>query len=122
MQRIRELERHSAPIEIRGRNKVSAIGQHDDHMTLDIDTPEGPYNLETDWLIACDGAGSPTRQMLGIDFAGRAFEDNFLIADVVMEAKFPHGRSCRKNHFSLICHGTRSGADFGCERICPGCP
>lgn len=92
VQRIRELERHGAPIEIRGRNKVSAIGQHDDHVTLDIDTPEGPYNLETDWLIACDGAGSPTRQMLGIDFVGRAFEDNFLIADVVMEAKFPSER------------------------------
>jgi 3-(3-hydroxy-phenyl)propionate hydroxylase len=92
VQRVRELERHGAPIEIRGQNKVSAIGQHDDHVTLDIDTPEGPYNLESDWLIACDGAGSPARQMLGIDFAGRAFEDNFLIADVVMEAKFPSER------------------------------
>ena len=92
VQRVRELERYGAPIEIRGRNKVSAIGQHDDHVTLDIDTPEGPYNLEADWLIACDGAGSPTRQMLGIDFVGRAFEDNFLIADVVMEAKFPSER------------------------------
>jgi 3-(3-hydroxy-phenyl)propionate hydroxylase len=29
---------------------------------------------------------------LGIDFVGRAFEDNFLIADVVMEAKFPSER------------------------------
>lgn len=92
VQRVRDLQEQGAPIEIRGRNKVSAIGTHDDHVTLEIDTPEGSYNLEADWLIACDGAGSPTRQMLGLDFVGRVFEDNFLIADVLMEADFPTER------------------------------
>jgi len=90
--RVRALEATGAPIEIRGRNKVSAIGTHPDHVTLEIDTPEGSYNLEADWLIACDGAGSPTRAMLGLDFVGRVFEDNFLIADVIMEADFPTER------------------------------
>ncbi|WP_424977742.1 FAD-dependent oxidoreductase [Leisingera sp. S232] len=90
--RVRELQEQGAPIEIRGRNKVSAIGTHPGHVTLEVDTPEGSYNLEADWLIACDGAGSPTRQMLGLDFVGRVFEDNFLIADVVMEADFPTER------------------------------
>lgn len=92
VQRVRDLQEQGAPIEIRGRNKVSAIGTHDDHVTLEIDTPEGSYNLEAEWLIACDGAGSPTRQMLGLDFVGRVFEDNFLIADVIMEADFPTER------------------------------
>ena len=90
--RVRELEASGAPIEIRGRNKVDAIGQHADHVRLEIETPEGPYALEAEWLIACDGANSPTRRMLGIDFAGRVFEDNFLIADVIMEADFPTER------------------------------
>ncbi|KIC17932.1 FAD-dependent oxidoreductase [Leisingera sp. ANG-DT] len=90
--RVSELQEQGAPIEIRGRNKVSAIGTHPSHVTLEVDTPEGPYNLEADWLIACDGAGSPTRQMLGLDFVGRVFEDNFLIADVIMEADFPTER------------------------------
>ncbi|NVK16118.1 MAG: FAD-dependent oxidoreductase [Rhodobacteraceae bacterium] len=90
--RVRELQEQGAPIEIRGRNKVSAIGTHPGHVTLEVDTPEGPYNLEAEWLIACDGAGSPTRQMLGLDFVGRVFEDNFLIADVIMEADFPTER------------------------------
>jgi len=90
--RVRELQAEGAPIEIRGRNKVSAIGTHPDHVTIEIDTPEGSYNLEADWMIACDGAGSPTRAMLGKDFVGRVFEDNFLIADVVMEADFPTER------------------------------
>ncbi|NHX28056.1 FAD-dependent oxidoreductase, partial [Escherichia coli] len=90
--RVRELQEQGAPIEIRGRNKVSAIGQHDDHVTLEVETPEGPYNVEADWLIACDGAGSTTRAMLGLDFVGRVFEDNFLIADVIMDAEFPTER------------------------------
>ncbi|MDH5798405.1 MAG: FAD-dependent monooxygenase, partial [Paracoccaceae bacterium] len=92
VERVHELQQKGKPLEIRGRNKVSAIAEHGDFVRLEIDTPEGPYNLEADWLIACDGANSPTRQMLGLDFVGRVFEDNFLIADVVMEADFPTER------------------------------
>ena len=90
--RLRALDAEGKPIEIRGKNKLAAIGAHDSHVTLEIDTPEGPYNIETDWLIAADGAGSPTRRMMGLDFVGRVFEDNFLIADVIMEADFPTER------------------------------
>jgi 3-(3-hydroxy-phenyl)propionate hydroxylase len=50
------------------------------------------YKMEADWLIACDGAGSPVRALLGLDFVGRVFEDNFLIADVMMKADFPTER------------------------------
>jgi len=92
VERVRQLQAQGAAIEIRGRNKVEAIGTHDDHVKLEVETPEGPYNVEADWLIACDGANSPTRRMLGLDFEGRVFEDNFLIADVVMEADFPSER------------------------------
>ncbi len=90
--RVRDLQASGAPIDLRGGNKVEAIGTHDDHVRLEVATPEGPYVVEADWLIACDGAKSPTRQMLGIDFDGRVFEDNFLIADVIMEADFPSER------------------------------
>ncbi len=90
--RVRELQAEGKQIEIRGNNKVSALGAHDDHVTLEIDTPQGPYNLEAEWLIACDGANSPCRQMMGLDFVGRVFEDNFLIADVIMDADFPTER------------------------------
>ncbi|MCP5035999.1 MAG: FAD-dependent oxidoreductase [Rhodobacteraceae bacterium] len=90
--RVRELQAEGKAIEIRGGNKVSAIGVHDDHVVLEIDTSEGPYNIETDWLIACDGANSTTRQMMGMDFGGRVFEDHFLVADVIMEADFPTER------------------------------
>ncbi|NHB76300.1 FAD-dependent oxidoreductase [Rhodobacter calidifons] len=81
-----------APIELRGRNRVDAVSLADDHVTLDILTPDGPYQLQADWLIVCDGARSPLRGMLGLSFDGRVFEDNFLIADVKMKADFPTER------------------------------
>jgi len=90
--RLRALQAEGKPIDLRGMNKVDAVGQHDDHVTLEVTTPDGPYVVEADWLIACDGANSPTRRMLGLDFEGRVFEDNFLIADVIMEADFPTER------------------------------
>jgi len=77
---------------LRGGNKVTALADNGDFVRMEIDTPEGPYLLEADWLIAADGANSPSRRMLGHDFEGRVFEDNFLIADVVMEADFPSER------------------------------
>ncbi len=92
VERLQALAAAGKPVEVRGRHRVHAIGQHEDHVRLEIETPDGPYSLEADWVIACDGANSPTRRMLGLDFVGRVFEDNFLIADVVMEADFPTER------------------------------
>lgn len=89
---IRVAQSDGAPIEIRGRNAVTGVTPQGDHVVLDINTPDGPYQLEADWLVACDGARSPTREKLGLSFEGRVFEDNFLIADVKMKADFPTER------------------------------
>jgi 3-(3-hydroxy-phenyl)propionate hydroxylase len=89
---IVQAQSEGAPIELRGRNRVDAVTPAADHVTLDILTPDGPYQLQADWLIACDGARSPLRGMLGLSFDGRVFEDNFLIADVKMKASFPTER------------------------------
>ena len=89
---LRRAEGEGKPIEIRGRNVVTGLTQTAEHVTLDIDTPDGPYQLTADYVIACDGARSPTRAMMGLSFEGRVFEDNFLIADVRMKADFPTER------------------------------
>ena len=90
--RVFDLQAQGKPIEIRGNNRVTAVDAEDSHVSLTVETPDGPYRIKADWLIACDGAGSPIRAMMGLDFVGRVFEDNFLIADVVMDADFPTER------------------------------
>jgi len=92
VEEIRNAQANGAPIEIRGRNSVTGLTRHDTHTTLDVDTPDGPYQLEAEYLIACDGARSALRDMMGLSFDGRVFEDNFLIADVRMKADFPTER------------------------------
>ncbi|MBL4812728.1 MAG: FAD-dependent monooxygenase, partial [Rhodobacteraceae bacterium] len=89
---IRAAQAKGAPIKIRGKNCVTALEQHGDHVALDVMTPDGPYQVMADWVIAADGARSPLRDMLGLGFEGRVFEDNFLIADVKMTADFPTER------------------------------
>lgn len=79
-------------IDLRWNNKVTGIERRDDGVTVGIETPDGDYSLEADWLIACDGARSPLRTIMGLDFEGRIFEERFLIADVEMKAEFPSER------------------------------
>ncbi len=89
---IARANQQGAQIDIRGKNRVDAVAPADDGVTLDLMTPDGPYRILADWLVACDGARSPVRDMLGLGFEGRVFEDNFLIADVKMTADFPTER------------------------------
>jgi len=90
--RVHELAAEGQPIELRGGNRLTGLEASPDHLALTVETPDGPYRLEADWVIACDGPGSVVRSKLGLDFQGRVFEDNFLIADVVMHADFPTER------------------------------
>jgi len=79
-------------VDLRWRSKVTDVKSHADHVALTVDTPRGGYAIRADWVVACDGARSPTRKALGLDFRGRVFEDRFLIADVRMKAAFPTER------------------------------
>ncbi|MCC7327259.1 MAG: FAD-dependent oxidoreductase [Burkholderiales bacterium] len=79
-------------LEIRWRQRVSEVTQQADRVDLSVTTDDGEYALSCDWLIACDGARSPVRQMLGLDFEGQVFRDRFLIADIHMTSDFPAER------------------------------
>jgi 3-(3-hydroxy-phenyl)propionate hydroxylase len=79
-------------IDIRWGNQVNGVEAREESALLSIDTPDGPYQLEASWVLACDGARSPMRGHLGLESKGRIFRDRFLIADVKMAADFPTER------------------------------
>jgi 3-(3-hydroxy-phenyl)propionate hydroxylase len=79
-------------IDLRWRNKVVALEQRNDGVVLTVETPDGAYRMRSNYVVACDGARSSLRQMVGAEFAGQVFEDQFLIADVRMTAEFPTER------------------------------
>jgi 3-(3-hydroxy-phenyl)propionate hydroxylase len=79
-------------IDLRWSNCVIGLETHADHARLTVATPDGPYAVEADWVIAADGARSAVRDLMGLGFEGLTFEDKFLIADVRMAADFPTER------------------------------
>ena len=79
-------------IDVRWKNKVVGVEQREDHALLTIETPDGPYQIEADWVLACDGSNSTVRQLIGQESHGRIFKDRFLIADVKMAVDFPAER------------------------------
>jgi 3-(3-hydroxy-phenyl)propionate hydroxylase len=88
---VDRVEEFSA-ISLRWRNRVVGLDPRNDHVVLTIETPDGPYKMHANFVVACDGARSSLRQMVGAEFAGKMFEDQFLIADVRMTAEFPTER------------------------------
>ncbi len=83
---------HSELIDLRWKHKVVGLRQDAAGATLEVETPDGRFELCADWVIACDGANSDVRGMVGAQFTGKYFQDRFLIADVVMKAEFPAER------------------------------
>ena len=79
-------------VELRWKSKVVGIEQRQNGAGLEVETPDGRYRLEAQYVVACDGARSPLRKMLGQESKGRVFRDRFLIADVKMNADFPAER------------------------------
>ena len=79
-------------LEIRWCNTVSGIEPGADKVRLEVQTPEGAYTLDADYVAACDGGRSALRSLMGLESKGRIFRDRFLIADVRMQADFPPER------------------------------
>ncbi|MGB8812697.1 MAG: FAD-dependent monooxygenase, partial [Paracoccaceae bacterium] len=79
-------------IDLRWKHKLIGLRQEPDHAVLTVETPDGVFSMEADWVVACDGANSDARQMVGAEFTGQFFQDRFLIADIVMKAEFPTER------------------------------
>jgi 3-(3-hydroxy-phenyl)propionate hydroxylase len=70
---------------LRWKHKVSQVQPRADGARLTVDTADGRFDLNADWLVVADGARSPVRRMLGLDIEGKVFQDRFLIADVVLQ-------------------------------------
>ena len=71
-------------IDLRFRHGVTGHAETPDGVRIDVGTPDGPYRFEARYLVACDGARSPTRTRMGLAFEGERFEEQFLIADIEM--------------------------------------
>ncbi len=79
-------------IDFRFRNKAVGVSPRSDGVAMEVETPDGRYALDADWLVACDGVRSPVRHMLGLPYPGEVFHDQFLIADIRLLSELPKER------------------------------
>lgn len=79
-------------VDLRWNYRVTSVQPAAEGARLSVDTPDGPFDIDADWVIVADGARSNVRRQLGLDIDGHVFKDRFLIADVVMKADYPAER------------------------------
>src|SRR5215216_841912 len=59
-------------------------------VTASLQGPDGTSELETQFLVGADGAHSTVRHEAGIGFAGAAYPERFLLADLDLDWDLPH--------------------------------
>jgi 2-polyprenyl-6-methoxyphenol hydroxylase-like FAD-dependent oxidoreductase len=74
-------------VDLRWEHRV--VGVDRDSGVLDVEHPRGLVRIIGSHVLACDGARSAVRKMLGLDFPGTTYPDRFLIADVRADLPFP---------------------------------
>ena len=79
-------------IDFRWGNKVAHVAQHDGFVRATVDTPQGEYPLEAEWLVAADGGRSGIRSQLGLQMEGASYEGFFVIADIRIDLPLPTER------------------------------
>jgi 3-(3-hydroxy-phenyl)propionate hydroxylase len=82
----------SPSVDIRWQSRVSAIAPRAGGARLTVETPEGSYGLEADYVVAADGARSFVRQALGLHYEGSSYEGRYLIADIKLASDHPTER------------------------------
>jgi len=77
-----------ACVELRWQNKVVGVFTENNFVSLKIETPDGPYALKAQYVIAADGGHSTLRELVGAQDEERSFsEDRWCIADVRMDTR-----------------------------------
>lgn len=78
------LERH-APGALRMQHRVTSFVQHDDHVELTAETPDGLRTLKAAYVLACDGGRSQVREQLGITVQGTTLQERYMLVDLKVD-------------------------------------
>jgi 3-(3-hydroxy-phenyl)propionate hydroxylase len=80
----------SAGVDLRLGVTADTPSQHDGWVSVDtIDLNGSAEHHTAQWLVAADGASSPTRKHLGISFIDQGFDQDWLVLDVALLRPVP---------------------------------
>jgi 3-(3-hydroxy-phenyl)propionate hydroxylase len=67
------------------RHRVTGFTQHADHVTLELETPDGKKTFDASFLLGCDGGRSTVRERLGVSVEGRSLPERFALVDLKVD-------------------------------------
>ena len=78
-------------VELRTGAVLESLGQDDSEATLIVRNGHGTETVRARWVIACDGARSTVRKLLGVRLHALDFEEPWLVVDAAVDGpvKFP---------------------------------
>lgn len=79
-------------IEMRWQSRVVNVSDRADTVSVEVETPEGSYEVKTRYLVAADGAHSAVRRALGLRLNGASYEGRYVIADILIDHDYPTER------------------------------
>ena len=86
-----ELERR-APGALHMSHRLVGFTQHDDHVELRLQTPNGEITQRCRYLLACDGGRSFVREQLGITVEGMTLAERYMLVDLEVDLDVEHQR------------------------------
>lgn len=90
---VEALGKHAAA-DIRWQSRFLGLVQHEDHVSVQVGTPEGEYTLKARHVVACDGARSAVRSHMGLKLEGTSYEATYVIADIRLDSQAAMERRC----------------------------
>jgi 2-polyprenyl-6-methoxyphenol hydroxylase-like FAD-dependent oxidoreductase len=77
--------------EVLWNRELESFSQTEAQVTARLKSPGGVTQIvEAQYLVGCDGAKSPVRHALGLEFGGSTFERMFFVADAQVDWRLSH--------------------------------
>jgi 2-polyprenyl-6-methoxyphenol hydroxylase-like FAD-dependent oxidoreductase len=81
----------SVGVNIERSVELTALSDQGDHVRATLRRADRrEESVRCDWLLGCDGAHSIVREQVGLEFAGEAEQNDWLLADVRIEGPLPN--------------------------------
>ena len=89
---IRQVVSAMPSVEVRLATEVVEVKDEHDHVeVVAVDRAGQRTTARGKWLVACDGAGSPVREQLGMELKDIGFDEPWLVVDVKVEESLDKG-------------------------------
>jgi len=70
---------------VRRGHRVTGFTEQDDSVTVQVEGAQGPYEMQAQYIVGCDGTRSTVREVAGIDFPGTSSTFLGWLGDVALD-------------------------------------